>query len=219
MSVSLLVGLLPCWNKTIRGISPVLEKITSWNLPCLFLAVPLASGQVHRSTSHSVTEWLSKWPSKWVGKLKISVNIDARTLKFGMEHPLAHWLRFRKNQFEGSCEDHVFCNERAILWPFLEKGSIGYTQQFLIGIWTTLGTLIKIQEEAIGRTIWGPCFAIKGFWPFLEKGATGFIQQCKIVLGVSLGALIKIKHHVRTIFGWKRDSFWPFLGERAMEYL
>ena len=112
-----------------------------------------------------------------------------------------------------------FCHERAILWPFLEKGSTGYTQQFLIGYWSTLGTLIKIQEEPIWRTIWGPCFAKKGFWPFLEKGATGFIQQCKIVLGVSLGALIKIKHHVRTIFGWKRDSFWPFLGERAMEYL
>ena len=77
----------------------------------VFLAVPLASGQVHSSTSHSVTELLSDsvtdWLSDWVIKLKISVNIDARTLKFGMEHPWAHWLRFRKNQFEGPCKDHV----------------------------------------------------------------------------------------------------------------
>ena len=29
-----------------------------------------------------------------------------RILKFGMDHPWEHWLWFRKNQFEGPCEDH-----------------------------------------------------------------------------------------------------------------
>ena len=28
-------------------------------------------------------------------------------MKFGIEHPLAHWLRFRKNPFEGPFEDLV----------------------------------------------------------------------------------------------------------------
>ena len=71
---------------------------------CQFLAVPLASGQVHISTSwvcHWVADCLTDCLTAWVTKLKISVNIDARTLKFGMEHPWAHWLRFRKIQFEG----------------------------------------------------------------------------------------------------------------------
>ena len=40
MSVSLLVGLLPYWNYTNMGISPVLEEIFSW-----FLALPLPFGQ------------------------------------------------------------------------------------------------------------------------------------------------------------------------------
>ena len=46
-------------------------------------------------------------------KLEISVNIDARILKFGMEHPLTESLRFRKNQLGGPCGAHVW----AIKWP------------------------------------------------------------------------------------------------------
>ena len=56
---------------------------------------------------HLLSEWVTDWVSEYVRKLKISVIIYARTLKFGMEHPWAHWLRFRKNQFEGPCGDHV----------------------------------------------------------------------------------------------------------------
>ena len=39
----------------------------------------------------------------------------------------------------------------------------------------SLGTLIKIQEEPIWRTMWGPCFGHKRaiFWPFLGKGDYG----------------------------------------------
>ena len=49
----------------------------------------------------------------------------ARTLKFGMEHPGDHLLRFRKNQCEGPC----FGPKRAMFWPFLGKKATGYTQE------------------------------------------------------------------------------------------
>ena len=50
------------------------------------IAVPLASGLVHSYIfGMSLTECLTDS----VKKLKISVNIDAKTLKFGMEHPWA----------------------------------------------------------------------------------------------------------------------------------
>ena len=32
-------------------------------------------------------------------------------VKYGMEHPWAHLLRFRKNKFEGPGEDHVLAME------------------------------------------------------------------------------------------------------------
>ena len=38
-----------------------------------------------------------------------------RIVKFGMEHPLAHWLRFRKNKFWRPCEDHVLAIKSHIL--------------------------------------------------------------------------------------------------------
>ena len=78
----------------------------------LFLACPwpLARCTALHLTP-SLSEWLIYWVidllKDWVRKLKISVNIDARTLKFGIEHPWAHWLWFRKNHLEGSYEDHV----------------------------------------------------------------------------------------------------------------
>ena len=61
-----------------------------------------------------------------------------------------------------------------MFWPFLGKGATGYTQQYEIGHGASLGTLIKIQEEPIQRTLRGPCFGQKRamFWPFLGKGAT-----------------------------------------------
>ena len=136
-----------------------------------FSAVPLASGQVHSSTSW-VCHWLSHLLTYWVTKLKISVNIDARTLKFGMEHPWAHWLRFRKNQFEGPCGDHVLAIKGPYFGPFWENGTMGYTQKCEIWHRTSHGTLIKIQEEPIWRTMLGPCLGHKRaiFWTFIGKG-------------------------------------------------
>ena len=65
-------------------------------------------------------------------------------------------------------EDHIL----TIKGPFLGKGTIEYTQQCEIWHWTSLGTLIKIKEEPIWRTMWGPCFGHKRaiFWSFLGKG-------------------------------------------------
>ena len=65
-----------------------------------------------------------------------------------MEHPWAHGLRFRKNKFEGPCEDHIWAM-KAIFWTFLGKRATGYTQQCEIWHGASLGTLIKIQEEQI----------------------------------------------------------------------
>ena len=81
--------------------------------------------------------------------------------------------------------------------------------------------MIKIQEEPIWRTMWGPCFGHKRaiFWPFLGKVATGYTQQYEIWHGTSLGTLIEIqeKQIWRTMwgpcFGQKRAIFWPFLGK------
>ena len=56
----------------------------------VFLAVPLASGQVHSSTSwvcHLLTECLTELLTESVTKLKISVNIDAGTLNLALSIP------------------------------------------------------------------------------------------------------------------------------------
>ena len=62
-----------------------------------------------------------------------------------------------------------------MIWPFLEKGATGYTQKCEIWHGTSVGILIKIQEEPIRMTMCGPCFGHKRvmFWPFLVKGAIG----------------------------------------------
>ena len=97
--------------------------------------------------------------------------------------------------------------KRAIFWPFLKKGTTGYTWQCEIWHGTSLGILIKIQVEPILRTRWRPCFGHDGldhvwtmfchkramFWPFLGRGATGKTQQCEIWRVTSLGTMIKIQ--------------------------
>ena len=82
-----------------------------------------------------------------------------------------------------------------MVWPFLGKGATGYTHKCEIWHETSLGTLIKIQEEPILRTMLGPCFGHKSakFWPILEKGAIGYTLQCQTWHGASLGTSIKIK--------------------------
>ena len=82
-----------------------------------------------------------------------------------------------------------------MFWPFLGKGATGYTQQCEIWHGTSLGTLIKIQEEPVLRTMGRPCFGHKRaiFWPYIGKGATEYTQQFEIWHETSLGTLIKIQ--------------------------
>ena len=77
-----------------------------------------------------------------------SVNMVAKTLKFGIEHPWAHWLRLRKIQFEGPCEDPVLAIEGPC-FAISRKAATGYTQQCKIFHGTSLGTIIKFKEDPI----------------------------------------------------------------------
>ena len=188
-----------CYFFALANFEPFSEKI-------YFLVVPLAAGQVYSSTS-----WVCHWVSQKVEnvrKLKISVNIDARTLKFGMEHPWAHWLWFRKNQFEGPCEDHVLAIKGPYFGHFYEKGTMGYTQNCKIWHEASLGTYIMIKEEPIRRTMWGPCFGHKRaiFWPFLGKVDFWIHPELWNLAGSIPGKMvydkgrINLKDHVRTMF-------------------
>ena len=164
-------------------------------------------GQGHSSTS-LLCHLLSALLSYWVTKLKISVNLDARTLKFGIEHPWAHWSKFRKNQFEGPCEDPVLAIKGPYFGHFLDKRTMGYTLNCEILHGASLGTLIMIQEELILRTMWGPYFGHKRaiFWPFLGKGGHRIHLEL-LNLAWSIPGHIEydsgrtnLKDHVRTMF-------------------
>ena len=80
-------------------------------LPALYSALPLPSGQMlspkswylHLQT-YLLTLSLFFSLQQKVGK---SVNIDGKTLKFGMNHPYTHFLRFSSIQLGGECEPNV----------------------------------------------------------------------------------------------------------------
>ena len=88
------------------------------------------------------------WP--FIGK---GAKGKPRNVKFGMEHPWAQLLKFRKIQFEGPYEDHVLAIKGPCLGHFWEKGAKGYTQQCEIWQRTSLSKLIMIDEELILRTM------------------------------------------------------------------
>ena len=83
----------------------------------LLLALPLASGQVQ-----SFTHRFCHWFTYWVTKLKISVTIVTKNLKFNMKHPQNQSLRSRQTPLEGQC----LGDKRAISKIFQRKdtGSI-----------------------------------------------------------------------------------------------
>ena len=92
-------------------------------------------------------------------------------LAWSMEHPWAHWLRFRKNQFWGPCEYHVLVIKGHILAIF-RKGGNGMDPAMWNMAWNIPGHNVTIQEESILRTMWWPCIGHKGpylghFW---ERG-------------------------------------------------
>ena len=133
-------------------------------------------------------------------------------VKFGMDHPWAHWLRFRKNQFEGPCVNPALAIKGHIL-AISRKGS--YMKKAAMWIWhgTSIGTLIKIQEEPILRTMWGPSFGHKRavFWPFLGKVNYGIHPKFWNLAWSIPGQFdydsgrTNFKDHVRTMF-------WPQKG-------
>ena len=114
------------------------------------------------------------WP--FLGKLKISVNKDARNLKFSLEHPWAGWLRFMKNQFEGPCRDHLLAIKRAIFWPFLGQGDYGIHPELWNLAWSIPWHIDYNSEK---KQFEGPCFGHKRaiFWPYLRKGDYGINQE------------------------------------------
>ena len=137
--------------------------------------------------------------------LRSGLQDTPRNVKRGMAHPLAHWLRFWKNQFEWPCGDHVLAIKGPYFCPFWEKGTMGYTKKCEIWHGASLGTLIMIQEEQIWRTRWGPCFGHKGviFWPFL---------------GLVIHSMVKWKtrHSCRplvlfSVISWPLLNVWLFL--------
>ena len=131
-----------------------------------------------------------------------------RNMKFGMEHPWAHWLWFRKNQFEGPCEDHVLAIK-------------GIHPEFWNLTWSILGHIDYDSGRTILRTTWGPCFGHKRamFWPFLGKGDTGYTQQCEIWHGTSLGTLLRIQKEPiwRTMFRSKKEPYFGHFLEKGIE--
>ena len=135
-----------------------------------------------------------------------------------MEHPWVHWLRFRKSQLEGPCEDHV-CYKRAIFWTFLGKAVTGYTHQCEIWHGTSLSTLIKIQEEPIWRTMWGPCFGNKVviFWPHLRllnhwvvKWKTG--HSCRPLVLLKVGIVFFINFFLVPNHNISQYAFDPYFN-------
>ena len=138
-----------------------------------------------------------------------------------MEHPGAHWLWSRKNQFEGPCEDHVLAIKGPYFGHFREKGLMVYTQNCDIWHGASWGTLIMNQEEPIWRTLWGRFVHKRAiFGPFLGNKAIGWTYLCRSWHVKSLDTLIMIQEEPiwRTIWGPcfanKRAIIWPFLGKR-----
>ena len=86
----------------------------------------------------------------------------SRFVKFGMDHPWAHWSWFRKNQFEGPGEDHLLAIKDHVLAIVRKRG-----------LWDTPRIVKFGMEHPWAHWLWvrksqfeGPCedhfWAIKG---------------------------------------------------------
>ena len=140
--------------------------------------------------------------------LKRGVLNTAKSEKFGMDHSWAHWIWFRKSQFEEQCEDHVLAISR-------ERGLWDTPRIVIFGMDYPWEYLIIIQKEPIWMTMWGPCFGHKRaiFWQFLVKGDYGIHPElwnlaCSIPKHIDYDSgRLNLKDHVCH----KRAIFWPFL--------
>ena len=97
-----------------------------------------------------------------------------RFVKFGMEHPLAHWLWFRKKTIWRTMWGPCLGHKRATLWPFLGEGATGFSQQSEIWHGASLGTLIRIQRTHLKDQVrTNFCHKRAIFLQFLGKGDYG----------------------------------------------
>ena len=111
---------------------------------------------------HLLSEWVTDWVSEYVRKLKISVYIDARTLTFGIKLPWIHWLRFRKNQFEGPYEKYVLAIKGPCFGHFYEMGMLDAPGNVKFGMEHPFAHWLGFRKNQFE----GPCknhnFAITG---------------------------------------------------------
>ena len=167
--------------------------------------------QIYISLRHWVTQLLTDsvtdWLSDSVRKLKISVNIDARNLKFGKEHPWAHWVRFRNDQLEGPYEDHDLVIKGPYFGHFYASGLQDTPSNLKFGMEHPWVYWLRLKEH-IWRTIWGQCLGHKRatLWPFLGEGATGFTRQSEIWHRASLGTLITLGNRQNGVWDISTDS-------------
>ena len=137
-----------------------------------------------------------KMAISWPFSGKMGLWDRPRIVEFGWEPPWAHWLWFRKNQFEGPCEDHVLAIKGPYFDHFLEKGTMGYTQNCEIWHRASLGTLIRIQKVLLWRNMWGPCLGHKRgiLWQF-----RGLLIYCVVKL--------KTRHSCRPLVLFLENMF------------
>ena len=138
-----------------------------------------------------------------------------------MEHPWPHWLRFRKNQLEGPCEDHILAIKEPCFGHFWKRELQDTPRNVKFSMEHPWAHWLRFRKNQFE----GPCedhvLAIEGYiWPFLGEGAAVKTQQCDLWHGTSLGAMTKIwveptwSTMWAPCFGHKRAMFWPFLGKR-----
>ena len=156
--------------------------------------MPLASGQLHSSIS-LVCHWLRGWRTMlgpclghkraifwtFIGKggYRIHPALWIHTSSI-LCHPALLFLAVPLASDQVHSSTSLVCHLLSTLLGALLSEKVENICQYWCQeseIWhgASLGTLIKIQEEPIWRTMWGPCFGHKRaiFWPFLGKGHHG----------------------------------------------
>ena len=111
-----MLQLANCTAPTCQVVHFITLRIFS-SAPCL-----RPGADLNISLSHSLSELLTEWVTYQARKLKISVNIDARNIKYDMKHSWGYWLILRKHQLEGLCEGHDWTITGPWFVYFLKRG-------------------------------------------------------------------------------------------------
>ena len=103
----------PCFGHKMALFWPFLGKgdygihPEFWNLAWIIPGhIDYDSGKNNLKDHVRTMFWPSKGPFLAIFR-KRGLWDTSRISNFGMDHPWAYWLWFKKNQFEGPCEDHV----------------------------------------------------------------------------------------------------------------